>query len=129
MGSGGARPGSGRPSEKSQTKIKGDQSPPQKPDDLGEYASQIWDEAVKALPHVLRPCDYGILRLCCEAFQLAMTDPSSKVRISAMRVYESHAGKIGLTPHSRRIVKPVDEIETDDNDPFNEWMKRGGLNG
>ncbi len=34
MAKGGARQGSGRPSEKSQVKLKGEQVPPKKPDDL-----------------------------------------------------------------------------------------------
>ena len=120
--------GGGRPSEKSQTKPKGEQSPPVKPDDLiGVYANQLWDEAVKSLEHVLRPIDFAILRLACHAFETAMTDEDPKVRLSAQRVFESHGRQIGLTPSSRRIVKPVDAVEETDTE-FDDWLKRGGMN-
>lgn len=125
---GGKRPNAGRPSEKCQTKVKGDQGPPKKPSDLGEWSSRVWDDAVAALPHILRPLDYAILRVACEAFQMAMTDEDPKVRLQAMRAFESHARQIGLTPSSRRIVKPVDEVESHENDPFVEFMRKGGLN-
>lgn len=129
MPSGGKRPGSGRPSEKTQTKVRGKQEPPVKPADMeGVYANQIWDQAVEALPHILRPVDYGILRMACEAFELAMTSEDEKVRLSAMRAYESCANKIGMTPHSRRIVKPVDNEEPEQISPLDDWLQRGALN-
>lgn len=129
MARGGARQGSGRPSEKSQVKLKGEQLPPKKPDDLnGEHANALWDEAVVALSHVLRPVDFAILRLACEAFELAMTDGCPKVRLSASRAFEAMARQIGLTPSSRRVIKPVDGEQSEEVDPLAKWMERGGLN-
>ncbi|MEQ1904750.1 MAG: hypothetical protein ABL888_11230 [Pirellulaceae bacterium] len=126
---GGQRDGAGRPAHKPFVP-KGEQVPPAKPDDLGEFASRVWDDAVQALPHILRPLDYGILRLACESFQLAMTAKDEKIRLQASRAFESLGRQIGLTPSSRRTVKPFEEIEPiDDDAAFNEWMKRGGLRG
>ncbi|MEQ1904762.1 MAG: hypothetical protein ABL888_11295 [Pirellulaceae bacterium] len=124
---GGKRDGAGRPVHKPFVP-KGEQVPPAKPDDLGEFASRVWDDAVVALPHVLRPLDYGILRLACEAFQIAMTVEDAKVRLQAMRAFESHARQIGLTPSSRKTVKPCDDEQQPDDDQFNQWMRKGGLN-
>lgn len=132
--------GSGRPSETRQIRVRGDQIPPKAPADLGPHAKRVWDLAVGSLPDVLRPLDEPILRMCCEAYQSAMDlkakmDRSRKFNSSihgamcrAMRLFESHAKQIGLTPSSRRVVKPVEPGEQDEVSPFEEFLKQGGLN-
>ena len=126
---GGARPGAGRPAETEQLPIKGEQRPPEKPDGLRQYASELWDLAVESLPHVLRPVDVAVLRLCCEAYQMAMdcvADPDMKKEaISAMTKFDSLAKQIGLTPHSRRVIKPA-ASEKQTEDPLKVWRDRAG---
>lgn len=130
---GGARPGAGQPEIKKQLKVEGAQSPPKMPRGLRPHAKKVWELAVDSLPHVLRPLDEPALRLCCEAYQMAMDaieNDDSKAFVSAFTKFEAMAGKIGLTPHSRRTIKPADDgkDDKDTEDPFEVWKTRGGLN-
>lgn len=123
-------PSSGRPSETRQLKLLGEQGLPVLPTDMtGVHAVALWNEAIDSLPHVLQRLDFAVLRLCCESYQLAMdclSDPKQrKLATSAMSRFESLARQIGLTPHSRRIIKPI-EVETVDDEEFSEWLE-GGL--
>jgi phage terminase small subunit len=53
----------------------------------------------------------------------------SKEASNVSRTFESLAAKIGLTPSSRRVVKPVETSDDDqDGDAFAEWLKKGRLN-
>ena len=124
--------GSGRPSETRQLKLHGEQGLPVLPADMtGVHAVELWELAITSLPNVLVKLDFAVLRLCCESYQLAMdclADPKQrKLATSAMSRFESLARQIGLTPHSRRIIKPVDVETVDENDPYNDWLNRGGL--
>lgn len=123
---------SGRPSEKEQLPIRGKAEPPKMPKGMGEHAQHVWKLAVESLPHVLRPLDEPVLRLCCECYQLAMDGlkaGDTKTFLVAVAKYELTANKIGLTPHSRRVIKPVSTTEvTKEESPFDSWFNRGGLN-
>lgn len=122
---------SGRPSEKYQLPVEGNQEPPEMPDDLdGEHAKKLWKVAVESLPHVLRPIDGPVLHLCCLSFQSAIdlaNEGDHKMAIAFMRAFELLACKIGLTPHARRVIKPVAPKQEFPDDPFIEWMSRRGL--
>ena len=136
----GAKGGGGRPSEKSQLVVKAGNNPPAVPGDLhGQYAKELWKLAVEALPHVLRELDGPVLRLCCEAYQVAMDqrqllieEPDNgdalKGMIAAMTKFDSLAKTIGLNPHSRRVIKPADVESGEDDDPMTKWLARGALN-
>ncbi len=136
----GAKGGGGRPSEKSQLAVKAGNNPPVMPSDLhGEYAIELWRLAVNGLPHVLREIDGPVLRLCCEAYQVAMdqrmlliAEPDNsdalKGMIAAMTKFDSLAKTIGLNPHSRRVIKPADGNADNEKDPLTDWLARGGLN-
>lgn len=123
---------SGRPSEKEQLLIKGKQEPPKMPKGLRPHAAMVWKLAVDSLPHVLRPLDEPVLRLCCEAYQLAMDAleaGETKTFLVAVAKFDLTAGKIGMTPHSRRVIKPVSAKElANEETPFDAWFNRGGLN-
>ena len=137
----GAKGGGGRPSETSQLALKAGNQPPTKPESLkGTWANEMWDLALSALPHVLREVDGPVLRLACESYQQAMncfkvleSDPLDKdvhaMAMSAITKFEALAKSIGLNPHSRRVIKPASGEEAGkQDDAFNEWLKRGGLN-
>jgi phage terminase small subunit len=124
---------SGRPSEKHQLVVLGEQSPPPMPSDLiGDHAQELWAKATESLAHVLRGIDYAILKQCCQAFQIgqdAFEKGNAKLALAAFRQYENHAKQIGLTPSSRRIVKAVQEpAESQSDAAVKSWLARGGLN-
>jgi len=123
---------SGRPSVKNQLEVKGDQSPPEMPDDMSEIAKEVWQLAVESLPHVLRPVDGPILRLACESYASAVelfAAGESKQAVAAARGYEQLASKLGLHPSARRVVRPVEESKSDDDsDIVAKLLRRGGLN-
>ena len=123
--------GSGRPSVKNQLAVMGDQGLPDKPGDLGELASVMWDLAVDSLPHVLRKIDGPILRLACESYQqamLAFERDDLSAALKATKTFDQLSQKIGLSPSARRIVKPVEKedgkVKTEVSE-FELWMKRG----
>jgi phage terminase small subunit len=124
---------SGRPSNKAQIKIKGQQSPPTDiPDGLNADGMAVWELAVESLPHVLRPVDGPVLHLACLAFQSAIQAYESgdqKEGTTQARTYLAIADKLGLHPASRNIVRPADEPKGgEDDDIVARLLARGGLN-
>ena len=138
----GAKGGGGRPSETSQLALRAGNEPPKKPRGMkGKHANELWDLAIESLPHVLRKVDGPVLRLACVAYQRAMDceerlandpadDEAHKMMMSAMTKFDSLAKTIGLNPHSRRVIKPAsgETGEEKQEDPFEVWMRNGGLN-
>jgi phage terminase small subunit len=138
----GSKGGGGRPSETKQISLRAGNQPPTKPKEVsGRYASELWDLAIAALPHVLREIDGPVLSLACLTYERAMEcfekiggDPDEDERlhkqaVSAITKFETLARSLGLNPHARRVIKPAaDEVDTDREDPMMEWLKRGGLN-
>jgi hypothetical protein len=47
---------------------------------------------------------------------------------SAVTKFDALAGRIGLTPHSRRVIKPAKGEGEAAGGEFDEWLKRGNLN-
>ena len=123
---------SGRPSETAQLTTKGGQSVPEMPADLGPHAQKVWQLACEHLPHVLTTLDEPILRLCAEAYQAAMDlrgQPGKESKfIAACGKFDALASRLGLTPHSRRVIKPIAEDQATEETDYDEWFKRGGLN-
>jgi len=124
---------SGRPGVQHQIETRGEQTPPEIPTDLeGSHAIALWQQAVTDLPHCLRQADFAILRLACETYQRAMDGFAAgdeKSALAATRLYNNLAREIGLTPSARRIVKPAPgEKQEMDDDAFEQWLARGGLN-
>ncbi|HMO13035.1 MAG TPA: hypothetical protein PKA83_02810 [Pirellulaceae bacterium] len=101
------------------------------PKDLkGKHAQELWQVAIKSLAHVLQKPDFAILKQSCQSYQMgqeAQEAGNAKLALAAFRLYESHAKQIGLTPSSRRVVKPISEPEQTGNDLFSQWLKSGGL--
>lgn len=133
--------GSGRPSVAKQAKVIGDPKPPKMPDGLGEHAAYCWRLACDSLPHILRGVDEMYLRGCCEAYGHAMemmaalsTQPLDKdvhtMAMASWRIFDTYARQIGLTPSSRRIVKPADDAKEEAavKSDYQVWAQRGGLN-
>lgn len=139
---GGRRAGSGRPSEKQQVSLRGGNAPPVMPHDLvGDHARELWSRAVESLPHVLREVDAPVLRMACVLYQrfrdlelMMLEEPDNPklhdMMISAANKFDTYANRIGLNPHCRRVIKPVEgeSGEEKKDDPLEAWMKRGGLN-
>jgi len=126
-------PSIGRPSVANQLPTQGEQKPPTLPSDLtGEHAIALWRQAVQDLPHALRQCDFAILRLTCEAYQKAMDAFSSgdeKTALASSRLFGTLAKEIGLSPSSRRVVRPAPTDEKQEPDEFDKWLSRRGLSG
>ncbi len=123
---------SGRPSNKAQIKIMGPQSPPDMPHDLCDVAREVWELAVEALPHVLRPVDGPALKLACVCYAHALRSFKSgdgKQGASVAKTYIAIADKLGLHPASRNIIRPADEPKGgEDDDIVARLLARGGLN-
>jgi len=121
---------SGRPRAE-QTEVLGSKTPPKKPNDLsGDYASACWDKAIEQMGHCIREVDGPLLRLACEAYQRSMDlrdDGDDNGARKESQVYLQLAKELGLTPSSRRVVKPP-AGKAFESTPFDNWLtKRGNL--
>ena len=104
---------SGRPEVKFQLAVKGPQAVPEMPPELDgkPHAKAVWQLAVEALPHVLRPLDGPILTASCLAFQTAIEMDSSPVKkdqraaASYFRLFEILASRNLLRTHRETYRK------------------------
>jgi phage terminase small subunit len=123
---------SGRPSNRSQIRIEGPQCPPEMPDDLCVDAQEVWELAVAALPHVLRPVDGPALKLACVCYAHAINafkNGDGKHGAAVAKAYIAIADKLGLHPASRNIIRPVEQSKGgEDDDIVAKLLARGGLN-
>ena len=89
---------------------------PEKPEDLGSYGSEMWDELVEELLHirVLTMADRRALEMACRAYQeyrenLTKIDDLKRFRAvsDAWKRIKSMLVEFGLTPSSRSKIQTV----------------------
>jgi len=93
--------------------------PPDKPNDLSEFASELWDQVVDELQRleILKPIDAAALTLACETWARAKT--AQAVLNERGMTYTTPTGFVRIRPEVRIVVEAGRE--------FRSWCSEFGL--
>ena len=104
---------------------------PEKPEGLGPYGEEIWDELIEQLimMQVMSTADRRALELCARSYQeyrQALTQTDKKISVTAAsdawKRCKSMLVEFGLTPSSRSRVKVV---KASTPDPLEKFLAKG----